>query len=139
VTDAEAGQRFTSVYAQVAGTFAVRPDVAEKAALLVVVYELLEPGRRATILSGYRTAAEQAQLERAGRPAAADQLSNHRAYPALAVDVSIGGLPSLAQKQLLGLVGQVIGFRWGGGSPLDPHGVPTDWQHFDLGPRALQV
>ncbi len=95
----------------------------------------LEMGRPARIISGFRTDVEQIALGRAGRPAVHPSISNHTVCPARAVDISLGLGPTRAMKATLGRIGVFNGLRWGGGSPVDTGGLPSDWQHFDLGPR----
>lgn len=93
-------------------------------------------GRKVLIISGFRTAAEQEALRIAGRPTAPDELSTHRSFPATGIDVSFSGEPlSNASKALWGAEVIEAGLRWGGGSKLDSNGIPTDWQHVDIGPR----
>lgn len=89
------------------------------------------------ITSGYRTREEQEELERAGRPAAQDRLSTHRSCPATGADLQ---LPVAADDYIKAEFGRLVilsGLRWGGGSPVDARGVPSDWNHVDLGPRAI--
>lgn len=89
------------------------------------------------IISGYRTAERQKELERDGRPTAPDHLSTHRSCPATGVDVLPTVAVSRIVKATLGEAAVVAGFRWGGGSPVDGEtGIPSDWNHFDLGPRS---
>jgi len=90
-----------------------------------------------TIISGLRSAAQQNALRRDGRPAADNDRSTHLSCPATGADV----MPTIAVtnivKARLGAEGTRAGLRWGGGSPVDPRtGIPSDWNHFDLGPRA---
>ena len=93
-------------------------------------------GRTLRIISGFRTDETQRQLIADGRGAAPVGLSNHTVCPSRAVDVSIGAAPTNVQKALLGSIMVFAGLRWGGGSPVDPKtGIPSDWNHFDLGPR----
>lgn len=88
------------------------------------------------IISGHRTKEEQDGLRRAGRPAADDDLSTHRACPATGADVWPPTVtPVDAVKATIGAAGMKAGLRWGGGSPVGPAGIPSDWNHFDLGPR----
>lgn len=94
-----------------------------------------ETRTRAWIISGYRTAAEQAALGRRGRPAARDDLSTHRSCPATGVDVSLGLAPGRARIAAWGRIVTLNGLRWGGGSPPDEFGIPSDWGHVDRGPR----
>lgn len=89
-----------------------------------------------SIISGLRTPQEQKALARAGRPAAPVGVSTHLSCPATGADV----MPQIAVtnivKARLGAEGVRAGLRWGGGSPVDPRtGIPSDWNHFDLGPR----
>lgn len=112
----------------------VRADVAFKIAALQIVFVWYE-GILPEVISGYRTATAQAGLERAGRPAARDDLSTHRSDPATGVDLSLGPFPTQQQKITLGRIAEAIGLRWGGGSPI-VNGIPTDWNHFDVGPRS---
>lgn len=96
-------------------------------------------GRTVYIISGHRSAREQQTLRDQGRPAAADQLSNHRTFPATAIDVAFSGAPlSDSEKRIWGELVQEAGLRWGGGSPVVA-GIPSDWQHVDLGPRRQGV
>lgn len=88
------------------------------------------------IISGYRTAAEQAQLEAEGRPAAPDELSTHRSFPATGADLSLSIAVTEAVKAAFGVQVRLAGLRWGGGGPVDPGtGIPIDWNHVDTGPR----
>jgi len=96
-----------------------------------------ETGRQAWIISGFRTAQEQADLDRRGRPTARDDLSTHRSCPATGVDVQLGTVPfhpTNEIKQIWGRIVMVNGLRWGGGSQLE-NGVPIDFNHVDRGPR----
>lgn len=87
------------------------------------------------IISGYRTRLQQIILGRRGRPTARDEASTHRSCPATGIDISLGSLPSAENKLFWGQMVQANGLRWGGGSPPDEHGIPSDWRHVDLGPR----
>ena len=101
---------------------------------LVCVAERLPFGIK--IISGYRTAAKQRELENAGRPTAPDHLSTHRSCPATGVDVLPVIAVSRVVKATLGEAAVICGLRWGGGSPVDEEtGIPSDWNHLDLGPR----
>lgn len=88
------------------------------------------------IISGYRTAEEQRELERAGRPTAPDNVSTHRSCPATGVDIRIAGVVTDEMKLGFGRAAEASGFRWGGGSQRDPRGIPSDWNHLDLGRRV---
>ena len=93
-------------------------------------------GRDLTIISGYRSREEQIALRERGRPAADPDLSNHTTCPARALDFYVpGGALSNTLKLAFGRAAQEAGFRWGGGSPLNDVGIPSDWNHVDLGPR----
>ena len=96
-----------------------------------------ETGGTVWIISGYRTAAEQAALGRQGRPAARDDLSTHRSCPATGVDISLGAFPTRAQIATWGRIAVMHGLRWGGGGPVDDGGLPSDWGHVDRGPRQI--
>jgi uncharacterized protein YcbK (DUF882 family) len=87
------------------------------------------------VISGYRTFREQKALGRMGRPTAPVGVSTHTTCPATGADISLGTLPSMERKKLWGSLVQLEGLRWGGGSSLDDNGIPSDWQHIDLGPR----
>jgi len=109
----------------------VTPEVAARAVLLVrsIPFE-------ASIISGYRTPARQEELRRQGRPAADPNVSNHTRCPATALDWRISVTPTDSAKAEFGRAAVAAGFRWGGGSPVDPNtGIPSDWNHVDLGPR----
>lgn len=96
----------------------------------------LETGRSVSIISGYRSPEKQRELKRQGRPAAPVDVSNHTSCPATAVDVRIGLAPTNVMKAILGRIAVEEGLRWGGGSPVNPEtGIPSDWNHFDVGPR----
>jgi len=89
------------------------------------------------IISGLRTAAQQEALRRGGRPTAPPAVSTHLSCPASGADL----MPQIAVtnvvKARLGTEMTLAGLRWGGGSSPDPDtGIPSDWNHFDLGPRA---
>ena len=89
------------------------------------------------VISGYRTAQEQEQLRKQGRPTAPDALSTHRTCPSTGADVHVVGVwPTQTTKAYLGDAANRAGLRWGGGSRLDDDGLPTDWNHVDLGPRT---
>lgn len=96
-----------------------------------------QTGRDVSIISGARTCAEQERLGEQGRPTAPCDLSNHVVDPgclATALDLRVEGFPARAVKAELGRAGIEAGFRWGGGSPVED-GIPSDWNHFDLGPK----
>ena len=113
----------------------IREDLAHLALELGECY-LRTVGSTLFIISGYRTFDEQARLILQGRPAADPSVSNHTVLPALAFDIASDPVPTKSQKQYLGQCARCIGLRWGGGSPFDEDGIPSDWAHFDLGPRS---
>lgn len=86
------------------------------------------------IISGFRTRDEQEALEREGRPAADERLSTHRTCPATGADLELPIAADDNSKIEFGHLVRTAGLRWGGGSPLE-RGIPTDWNHVDLGPR----
>ncbi len=89
-----------------------------------------------SIISGLRSPAEQNELRRDGRPTADNDVSTHLACPATGADVMPQIHVDNVVKARLGAEGTFAGLRWGGGSPPDPDtGIPSDWNHFDLGPR----
>jgi len=114
----------------------VDQDTMRRVWLSAQDYEQETGGRRVSIISGYRTRAEQQTLSRRGRPAAADDRSTHRSCPATGVDVSLGLNPSGFLKVTWGRVALVNGLRWGGGGPVEPDSlIPEDFGHVDRGPR----
>jgi len=115
-------------------TWLIRPQVMLKVFKAAQLYENFTRSP-VWIISGYRTRWQQMELGRKGRPTARDDLSTHRSCPATGVDISLGPLPSRDKKLFWGQMAQLVGLRWGGGSPVDPGGLPVDWQHVDGGPR----
>lgn len=88
------------------------------------------------VISGYRSREKQEDLIKEGRPAAPVGLSTHCSCPATGVDLALNVFAARQIKIEFGRVAQLAGFRWGGGSPADPiTGIPSDWNHLDLGPR----
>lgn len=89
------------------------------------------------IVSGFRTRSQQA-AEKDGAPI---DVSTHTSCPATGADLQVIGwskptAPTEVRRAFGGAV-QAAGLRWGGGSRVDPQtGLPTDWNHVDLGPRA---
>lgn len=89
------------------------------------------------IISGYRSPAKQQALRYEGRPAAPVDKSTHTSCPATGADVWPGVAVTRVVQAQLGEAGVIAGLRWGGGSPVDPStGIPSDWNHFDMGPRS---
>lgn len=118
--------------------FQIDPVLATRALVMEAHFRELTRGAAGLrAISGYRTAERQAELERAGRPTAPDDRSTHRSCPATGLDLDIVGLhPDDALKLNFGQAAQLAGLRWGGGSPLSSKGIPSDWNHVDLGPRS---
>lgn len=88
------------------------------------------------IISGLRTPAQQDALRRSGRPTADNDKSTHLECPATGADLRPTIAVTNVVKARLGAEAVRLGMRWGGGSPIDPEtGIPSDWNHFDLGPR----
>lgn len=109
------------------------------------------------IISGFRTLAEQEELRRQGRPTADPDKSTHLSCPATGVDLRLeehmdpeNDLGDRSLWLAIGELAEAIGLRWGGGSPNAswwrpqdaPGGIgrvrayfPSDFNHFDLGPR----
>jgi len=89
------------------------------------------------IISGFRTVEEQQELIREGKGAPLDR-STHVTCPATGVDLWPLVTVTNIVKASLGAAGTYAGLRWGGGSPVDPDtGIPSDWNHFDMGPRPV--
>jgi len=111
--------------------FKIDDRLAEK--LVLLSWHLEFP---ISVRSGFRTEAEQDALRRSGRPAAPNDLSTHLSCPATGVDLNVGIAVTDVVRARLGTQATLVGLRWGGGSPQDPDtGIPSDWNHFDLGPR----
>ncbi len=125
-----------SDFCALAGRWGVEPSVMQRVSKAAAELEF-QTGRTVWIISGFRTAAEQRALEKAGRPTAPDALSTHRSCPATGVDIWLGPLPTSFLKAVWGSIVFFNGLRWGGGSPIDPEtGIPSDWAHVDRGPRV---
>jgi hypothetical protein len=109
----------------------ISPVLAAKLVAMAGEYPL-----RLSIISGFRTRDHQLALAESGRPATDPDVSTHCSCPATGVDLRINGVsPGPYEKALLGEAAARVGLRWGGGSPA-PEGIPTDWNHIDLGPRV---
>ena len=119
---------------ELAEAWGVRPDIMQKAIRAADIY-LMQTRSPVWIISGYRSWAEQQRLGKTGRPAAADEKSTHRTCPATGMDISLGSWVDRDKKVYWGQVVELVGLRWGGGSKVDEHGIPSDWQHIDAGPR----
>jgi len=99
------------------------------------------------IISGGRTCEQQNRLRAAGRPAASCARSTHvleggRLATGFDIATPTGvGPPGSPSADLvwrtIGALAQLEGLRWGGGSDILVSGVPTDPNHFDLGPREV--
>jgi len=123
-------------HCDLAQRWGVDPDTMQRVWLSAHDYQLETGGLRVSIISGFRTRAEQRALNRRGRPTAPDSLSTHRSCPATGVDVSLGLLASEFMKVTWGRMALRHGLRWGGGGPVDPKNlIPLDWRHVDRGPR----
>lgn len=87
------------------------------------------------IISGHRTEEEQNRLREAGRPTAPNDRSTHVRCPASGADITPLIASSDRVKLEMGRAAVVSGLQWGGRSPIDNRtGIPSDWQHVDLGP-----
>ena len=88
------------------------------------------------IISGYRSPEKQRALGREGRPVALVSKSTHTSCPATGADLWPGIAKTRVVQATFGEAAVRAGLRWGGGSPVDPQtGIPSDWNHVDLGPR----
>ena len=87
------------------------------------------------IISGYRTCEHQMALGRAGRPAAPCDVSTHVSCPATGADLFTTPTPVVSVKARFVAEATFAGLRVGGGSPVDDAGIPSDWNHVDLGRR----
>ena len=113
----------------------MRPDIMQKAIQAAGLY-LNFTRSPVWIISGYRTKAEQQRLGRMGRPIADEEKSTHRTCPSTGMDISLGSWVPRDKKLFWGQLVELVGLRWGGGSKVDDHGIPSDWQHIDTGPRV---
>jgi len=95
----------------------------------------METRRDVEIISGARTVESQNALRARGRPTADNDRSTHLTCPATGADVRLGFAPTRVHKAIWGRIIVFNGLRWGGGSPVDSGGIPSDWAHADLGPR----
>lgn len=123
----------------VAACWSIEPDLARRLCLMGEVFHQ-NTGHDLRIISGHRTCDEQKDLARQGRPAAPCELSTHTIYPAQGADLRIiGSFPAASLKQSFGAAAVTAGLRWGGGSEVDERGIPSDWNHVDLGRRTDPV
>lgn len=121
---------------------AIRWRITSELALgLVRLAERFESstGNHLWIISGGRSVAKQLALIDAGVGAPVE-LSTHLSCPSTGADVFPFGLhPTTNVRAFLGAAALQSGLRWGGGSSRDANGLPSDWNHFDLGPRTDRV
>ena len=96
------------------------------------------PPMTVLIISGRRTAEDQAELKRRGRPAADPHLSTHVPRPgevgSTGLDIDIWPDHDSAWVWV-SLAAEATGLRHGGGSAIDESGLPSDKNHLDLGPK----
>jgi len=117
----------------------LRDDAACAALSLGGLVQSSHRGLEIWIISGGRTCSRQREFGRQGRPVAACNLSTHVLNGRLATGFDIAyGPDTLEMKGLVGNLSRCLGIRWGGGSETDPSTqMPTDVNHFDLGPRSV--
>lgn len=90
------------------------------------------------MVSGWRSITEQLNTKDGADPA----VSTHTSCPfATGADLQIVGwnkqTTPIELRRAFGAAAQLAGLRWGGGSKVDPQtGIPSDWNHVDLGPRV---
>ena len=88
-----------------------------------------------SIISGYRSVEEQNVLIEEGKGAPLNR-STHVTCPATGADLWVAVAVTDVVKAVFGEAAVSSGLRWGGGSSVDPQtGIPSDWNHVDLGPR----
>jgi len=134
--DAEPSQERLCSLAQ---RWGIRFDLARR---LVAMSQRLE--FPVQIISGSRSRTEQTALLETGRPTARFELSTHAnefedGSCRLATGADLSPLVAHvgAVRARMGAEAVFAGLRWGGGSQVDPStGIPSDWQHVDLGPRS---
>lgn len=113
--------------------WSLHPELAERLAGTLDQAET-ETGISWRIISGYRSEQKQEELRRQGKPTAPPGCSTHTRCPSEGADVWPATLPTRALKATFGRIAVEHGLRWGGGSPVDDAGIPSDWNHVDLGP-----
>lgn len=118
----------------IAQEWIIHPELASRLAAMILIFEH-NTGRELAVISGYRTPAAQQRLEDQGRPTAPVELSTHTICPARGADLRMEGFAAPVLKQKFGEAAILAGLRWGGGSSIDSGGIPSDWNHVDLGPR----
>jgi len=105
----------------------------ELASRLILMAGRLEFGVK--IISGWRSRELQEDLIRQGVGAPVDR-STHCSCPATGADLWPDVAVTEYLKARFGEAAVSSGLRWGGGSPVNPeNGIPSDWNHVDLGPR----
>ena len=109
--------------------------ISEELSRLLIVFTVGAGDLGLSIISGFRTCEEQEALEAAGQPAAPCDLSTHVSCPATGADLLTLPFPVVSVKARFLAEGTLAGLRVGGGSPVDSAGIPSDWNHVDLGPR----
>lgn len=88
-----------------------------------------------SIISGFRTAGRQQEVGNLPPCSSGKRpCSTHTVSPATGADLWPGIAVDDDVKLALGSAAVLEGLRWGGGSPVDSRGIPSDWNHFDLGP-----
>lgn len=128
-----------TTWCDLARDWLLNPELAQRLVAMAERFRLESGGRELHVISGYRTCQENQELGRQGRPAAPCELSNHTICPARAADLRIDGFSGARQlKVIFGVAAVLSGLRWGGGSPT-VDGIPSDWNHVDLGPRMDRV
>lgn len=113
--------------------WSLHPQLAERLHRTLVQAET-ETGLSWRIISGYRSEERQEELRQEGRPTAPPGCSTHTRCPSEGADVAVSTLPTGPVKATFGRIATENGLRWGGGSPVDDAGIPSDWNHVDLGP-----
>lgn len=130
------GEDVTEKLCSFAAKWRISSDLARK---LLELQAAIAP--QLQIVSGYRTPSEQQALIDSGEQAAAVNVSTHCSCPATGADVQVIGwtkrtAPLEVRRVFVGAA-RLVGLRVGGGSKADPKtGLPTDWNHVDLGPRT---
>ena len=113
------------------GKWKLHPELSSKLQLMASKFPV-----PLNIISGHRSLEQQQQLIDEGKGAPL-HLSNHVTCPSTAADLwPVLGVTDVVKAQF-GEAAVSSGLRWGGGSPVDPEtGIPSDWNHVDLGPRS---
>ena len=114
---------------------AAKWGISNELAFGLVRFSRLAEDLGLSIFSGARTCAEQTALKAQGRPAASCDVSTHVSCPATGADLLTTPVPLVSVKARFLAAGTLAGLRVGGGSPVGADGIPSDWNHVDLGPR----